>query len=520
MNIYYIDSGRGSDANPGTAALPWKTLAKHDSTTIASGSKVRLQAGAMWNEIFKPKVGVDYRGYGGSPKKFWSESGVPSFVDMPIINGSDRMQGWTPTTGSAGVYQHACTFTAVKVFVDAIYEQTTPLTSVGSAAACLATTASFYMDATNSILYIQLEDSSAPDSHTIEVCGARKYGIWANEVSNVTIEGIAVIRCALSGHIIQGTDSTAANLVIKNCVHFNNGSDALDGGSGGLGGTTGLGGSIMASIIVIPDYVSAAIPGLQVIGCYVGRMDYSHNVVNYSRAGIFLAGCVGAITRGCKVATVNGWAVRLGDWYNSASTPGMRNVLSDLECTNSEGNVAIAGSLYTAIDRYNCHDSYGNGLQLGPSAINGADKADYVTMVDFRIVRIAACYGDNLYNGIDCNYAIGGLLVRGFIQAVEHTCATLEADGNPGASTGWTFRDCIFDASYNTGGAGSAPSDSNRVYPLYIRDTSMTGFLGKNNTVIVHPASPYLKIAATGASDVSHDISLATFAANYPTQWT
>lgn len=46
----YVDSALGSDANPGTEALPWKTLAKLASARLKAGEGVYLKCGSLWRE--------------------------------------------------------------------------------------------------------------------------------------------------------------------------------------------------------------------------------------------------------------------------------------------------------------------------------------------------------------------------------------------------------------------------------------------------------------------------------------
>src|SRR5262249_51039634 len=47
---YYVDGTAGSDANPGTQALPWKTLAKVGAATLRPGQAVGLRRGQVWRE--------------------------------------------------------------------------------------------------------------------------------------------------------------------------------------------------------------------------------------------------------------------------------------------------------------------------------------------------------------------------------------------------------------------------------------------------------------------------------------
>lgn len=93
---------------------------------------------------------------------------------------------------------------------------------------------------------------------------------------------------------------------------------------------------------------------------------------------------------------------------------------------------------------------------------------------------------------------------------------TLEAD-SPGASSGWQVYGNTFDASQNTGFNGSTPTGSSKAYPMYVRDTSLSGGLTmRGNTIVYNATTPIIRFGATSASDTSHDLSQSTFDQTYP----
>jgi len=52
---YYVDSGAGKDANPGTGAeTPWKSLAKVSATEFKPGDRILLHGGSVWSEQLQP----------------------------------------------------------------------------------------------------------------------------------------------------------------------------------------------------------------------------------------------------------------------------------------------------------------------------------------------------------------------------------------------------------------------------------------------------------------------------------
>ena len=69
-----------------------------------------------------------------------------------------------------------------------------------------------------------------------------------------------------------------------------------------------------------------------------------------------------------------------------------------------------------------------------------------------------------------------------------------------------------FDASSNVTWQGVATSGKKRVYPFYVRDTSLYGGLTMSaNVLIVNQATPFIKFGATSAGDQMHDLTQPEF---------
>jgi hypothetical protein len=51
---YYVHSGTGNDANPGTDESPWRTLSKVNGTQFAPGDRILLHSGSTWREQLAP----------------------------------------------------------------------------------------------------------------------------------------------------------------------------------------------------------------------------------------------------------------------------------------------------------------------------------------------------------------------------------------------------------------------------------------------------------------------------------
>ena len=149
-----------------------------------------FQSTGTWHEQLTAQAGVTYSSYGGSSACSLSSALVATCTDMPVIDGADVVTGWSRYNGST--YRAPYAYTATKGFVGAVYQQTTPLTLETSARGVENTAGSVY--SSRGYVYVHLSNGSNPSSYTIEICGSRAYGISIGNVSNVTINGLEIIR--------------------------------------------------------------------------------------------------------------------------------------------------------------------------------------------------------------------------------------------------------------------------------------------------------------------------------------
>jgi hypothetical protein len=490
---YYV-SNSGVDSNAGlTASAPWKTIAKVNNAKLAPGSQVVFQSTSVWHEQLTAQTGVTYGPYGPARSCTLSAALVATCTNMPVIDGADAVIGWS-SVGSA-TFKAAYLGPVSKAFVDAIYAATTPLALVSDAATVSRIPGSVFGDGQN--VYVHLADGSNPTNHSIEVSGSRSYGVLVSGASNTSISGLAIIRIAKSGYLNYSFGGTGASNEIENCVFFNIGDSLPD---------PNMGGPIEGAILSVGGYMQTPVSGFSAVNNWIGPMDVPHDTLNYALAGIQVDGMAAPQITKNKVATVNGWAIRVQDFFkNSCTAP----VISYNETVNSEGNIAVSGCPAAIVEHNSAHDSFGNGLEAGPG-IRATDLSTglYVGYNDFQHLRSA--YKNLLYNGIDINFVADGTAIGNHCLDVAFTCMTLEADN--GASSGWTVKANSFDASQNVYVDGSAPNSSIRVYPFYIRDSSLAGGLKMSqNTLVVNPASPYIKYGATAATDQSHDLTQPQF---------
>jgi parallel beta-helix repeat protein len=90
----YVDASSGSDSNPGTEALPWKTLRKVTEVRLTAGQSVFLRCGRIWRESLSLDTiqlanGVNVVGYGSE-----------CATSKATISGADLFTGGWSKTGN------------------------------------------------------------------------------------------------------------------------------------------------------------------------------------------------------------------------------------------------------------------------------------------------------------------------------------------------------------------------------------------------------------------------------------
>lgn len=495
---YYVDSVLGLDANNGTSqATPWKTIAHVNAQTFTSGSQILFLSTSVWHEqLTIPSSSITIGAYGPQRDCSLSATLVAYCKNMPIIDGSDAVTGWTLVTGTT--YSSPYTSTASKGFVDSLYAQTNALTLQTSLGNVESTAGSIFSNGT--LVYVNLLDGSNPANHSIEVAGSRKYGIYTNGASTTTVNGIEIIRTAKTGYLNYGPTTTGTGNSIQSSVLFNN-ADTLSDAS--------LSGNIEGAIFTLAQSGQSNVTGFSATGNWVGEIDFTHATPNFTMAGIQVDGMTAPSVTNNKIATVNGNAMRVQDYFYApfCSAP----VINGNEMTNSEGNINLAGCPNATIEYNLVRDSFGNGMEIG----TGLTSSDLSTApyVGFNTIKhIRAAFTNSLYNGIDVNYATGGIATGNTVFDVAQSNFTLEADVS--ASSGWIVNGNQLDASQNTYLDGTTPTTTNRVYPFYIRNTSLSGGLTmRGNTLVTNSnAGSYVaKYGATSAGDQTHDVLQPAF---------
>lgn len=211
---YFVDSGSGNDSNSGLAeSTPWKTLNKVNATTFSFGSTVFLKRGARWNQsIIVPSSGLTIDAYG---------SGA-----LPVLDSSAPVTRWTSAAALGGLLGGGGTYSSPTVNVPAttgglgnLTENGVMLRLVpwnGSASSTLnnAATGSYTYDYSAGKLYIK-PASNPNDASKIYRASTLRYGVYADNKTDVTVQNLAITRFSLHGvQFSSCTRCTASNLVI------------------------------------------------------------------------------------------------------------------------------------------------------------------------------------------------------------------------------------------------------------------------------------------------------------------
>jgi hypothetical protein len=195
--LIYVDTNKGSDSNPGTAAQPLKTIGKAAGMALSNnyksiGSRVIINPGT-----YRESVTVN----GGSantslPITFEAEKNGTVFV-----SGADVWTGWTPYSGNSSIYTQtwpynwglcalepgAPTPQDIVLHQEMLIVNGTPLTEVLSLTAMQPGT--FFPDETNSTVYVWPPAGTNMSTATVEV-GTRPSIFSINGASNIVLRGL------------------------------------------------------------------------------------------------------------------------------------------------------------------------------------------------------------------------------------------------------------------------------------------------------------------------------------------
>jgi hypothetical protein len=202
---YYVDALNGSDSNPGTLTLPWKTVAKVNATKLLPGQSVGFSRGATWREE------MDYPSSGSAIAPI--VYGAYGSGAAPILSGSNLiMAGWSKD--STNIWK-----ANVSIQPNIVYFNGTRGIPV-AAKAKITSALAWYWAA--SVLYVWSPTGGDPSVYYtapgIEA-GARARVLQTNNASYVTLDGLTIRDAnALSDAMVNIGSSSVSGIVFQNCV--------------------------------------------------------------------------------------------------------------------------------------------------------------------------------------------------------------------------------------------------------------------------------------------------------------
>jgi hypothetical protein len=250
---FHVDIRRGDDANPGSSALPLKTISKAVALAGA-GDTVRIATG-----VYREAVSMEQSGTAEHPVRFEAE-----LAAQVVVTGADRLTewrkepsdsgenvysaewphrfiGWSKTGTHPGDDYHQLIGRAEQVFVNGY-----PLRQVLSFDKL--TRGTFFPDLAGKRLYVQAANNARLDQPSERVEASVRGTVWDVKADHVHTRGITfrysaaqaqtgmvrlkgrgamVEDCVFEGANSQGADFCGPDQMARRCVFQDNGQDGF-----------------------------------------------------------------------------------------------------------------------------------------------------------------------------------------------------------------------------------------------------------------------------------------------------
>ncbi len=253
--VFYVNQAhpQASDRNPGSQALPFKTITQAASVAVANnenqiGTKILIGAGTYRESLFMLKHGRET----GAPIAFEAQGKV-------VISGSDVWPDWQPVAGTdifvhywpyawglAAIPEGWAPYVTLQDIVrrsEMVFVNGRALHQVLSFGALK--TDSFYVDEPAQRIYIRLPGNTLIEKVAVEVANRSRL-FWASGKSNIVLKGLIFQHAstALDGQAVLVEDSShirielcrfqwnnwgglglglSRNITVRNSVANNNG---------------------------------------------------------------------------------------------------------------------------------------------------------------------------------------------------------------------------------------------------------------------------------------------------------
>jgi hypothetical protein len=194
---YYVDATNGNDSNPGISLFaPWKTISKVNNSSFNPGDFILFKRDEIWRERLK----IPSSGFNGNPIIF----GAYSSGDKPVINGSDLVKTWEVFSPGDNIWSATLTVAAVPTQVFFDDTKGTKESSIEN----LDAANEWYWESNVLYVYSTSDPDSAYTDPGIEWSRTTTdNGVYATGKNYITIQDLAVTKCALVGIYGAGSSS-------------------------------------------------------------------------------------------------------------------------------------------------------------------------------------------------------------------------------------------------------------------------------------------------------------------------
>ena len=194
----YVDAVNGSDANPGTQQLPFKTISASVKVVEANNNNSIGTAVYINPGIYRETVTVQGN---------WKQTAAPMTFQAvtsgtAIVAGSDVLTNWVPEGANPSIYDTAWNYTLtgcpvpagwpsnfapITLRTEMIFINGNPIAEVMSYAAMIPGT--FFIDAPNHLIHVWPASQVNMSTATVESAARRQTWIM-NALSNVIVRGL------------------------------------------------------------------------------------------------------------------------------------------------------------------------------------------------------------------------------------------------------------------------------------------------------------------------------------------
>ena len=373
---YYVDSVAGNDGNAGTSsAMPWRTIAKVNSSRFAAGDRILFKRGRTWHELLEPPSS--------------GEAGNPIVIDAygsgaaPIVSGADLVpqNAWTLCSSCKSNVWRAAASTQPNI----VMFNGSPGSRKTSISA-LVQAGDWYWDAGVLYTWCSMNPGSYYGSPGVEA-GKRTLAADLSALSYLTIQNLRLtgangiptnaVVYAHSQNDIQPHDLILQNLVVTNGaghgVHLEDCNHCIVQGLNVTGMASD--GIRLVSLSTSHPITSASIvgntvsnnhhDGIATYGCAIGG---DCQGITFP-SGVFLSG----ISVSGNVVHDNGEGIYF-EWTNHSSISS-NTIYHNSDSANSAaegGGIELEAASYNTIQKNLVYTNRGNGVEMSNDAGAGA----------------------------------------------------------------------------------------------------------------------------------------------------